>query len=213
MTSYSPTTAGNQIWYTWTSTSANTSIDTGQTWTNWAGNSAGTAITSDATWTNWVDSGTSITTYPVWQRWAGMAGSAGCIPLPLTDEQRKARDAQQAEWRKQEEERQKKQKEANERAEVLFKEIVGEELHKLFKSRGFHEAIAPSGTRYRLRPGQLVDQMAGNFGDKVEQRMCIHHNYSEGLPPMDTLIHQMLMIRCGQEDEFVRTANKHRVAA
>lgn len=204
---------GSQIWYTWTSTStsANT-IDVGQIWTNWADNS-GTAITDNSTWTNWVDSGTSSTTYPVWQVWTGMAGSAGYIPLPETDEQRQAREAQQAEWHKREEERQKKQKEANERAEMLFKEIVGEDLYKLFKSRGFHEAIAPSGTRYRLRPGQLVDQMASNFGDKVEQRMCIHHNNSEGLPAMDTLIHQMLMIRCGQEDEFVRTANKHRVAA
>jgi len=110
-------------------------------------------------------------------------------------------------------EREKLRKAAELQAESLFVEIAGEDALKLLKERKFHEIIAPSGTRYRLRLGALVERMEGNFGEKIVEKLCIHHNYARNLPSMDTLIHQFLMLTCGQEDEFYSTANKHRVAA
>jgi hypothetical protein len=174
-------------------------------------------------------SGTTLVVNDPWTYWIDMNGqrvisSSQLAPLNETPEQQRVRLEQERQWQEEaarqqaecdrkEAERKKKLEVADKRAEALFAEIVGEEQYKLFKQRKYHEIISPSGTRYRLRPGTIVDQMEGNFGEKVVQRLCIHHTYQHNLPPMDTLIHQMLMVRCGQEDEFQKTANKHQVAA
>ena len=237
MVDYGTTDSTNVIWRTWTvDSSSSTVISMNDIWPAWAGgtgtNGTAAGITAgggmgngaDGTWYTWTGTG-SGTGDVIWSTWTTFGGACSGVCRPAeTEEQRLARleqervwqaqsILQQAEYQKKEEERRKKEEAADKRAEVLFTEIVGEEQFKLFKKRGYHEVVSPAGNRYRLRPRTIVDQMEGNFGEKVFQRMCIHHTYQNPLPPMDTLIHQMLMIQCGQEDEFQKTANKHRVAA
>lgn len=98
---------------------------------------------------------------------------------------------------------------AEKKAELLFADLVGEEAYARFKRLKYHEIIAHSGKRYRLRPGKMIDEMAENFGDKVLHKWCIHH--VDYLPQMDTMITQLMLLRSGKdgEDFLVKKARKH----
>jgi hypothetical protein len=155
---------------------------------------------SNKTWDIWADATQSIVSRNHRARFKP--------PPPPTEEELR----QHEERRKKHEEEDRQRCEAEARATRLFQTIITPEQFNLFGGRGYHEVIGPSGVRYRLRKGERIDVMEGNFGDKVKHKLCIHHPHELGLPAMDTLIHQLLLIVSGQEDELNQIANKHMVA-
>ena len=102
----------------------------------------------------------------------------------------------------------KKKAAAEKKARKLLAEMIGREAFKIYRKRGYHELLSEFGRRYRLRPGTMIEAMEGNFGDKVDHRLCIHSDYSYGLPPTDQLVQQLLLLR-SDEKYVLKTANKH----
>jgi hypothetical protein len=105
-------------------------------------------------------------------------------------------------------ETEKKRQAAEKKARKLLAEMIGRVAFKIYRKRGYHEFVSEFGRRYRLRPGTMIDAMEGNFGDKVDHRLCIHSDYSYGLPPTDQLVQQLLLLS-SDEKYVLKTANKH----
>ena len=198
------TVTNNNVWHSWViSGTVTTSSSSNIIWNTWV-DGTNTATTTSAT----VTSNNNVWTYWVSADGSYVANGPQGHAYQETDEQREAREAQQREWQKDEAKRKKDQEEANQRAIDLFKKVVGKEKFKRFQERGYHEVAGKSGTRYRLRPSKRIMLMRGDIGDEVEADLCIHHTYNSGLPPMDTLIHQMLCIMA-EEETLIKTANRH----
>jgi len=89
---------------------------------------------------------------------------------------------------------------ANAKALILLKSVIGQKTYKSFQKRGFLEVRGISGIRYRLRPSHKIDVMAGPQGNKVVERFCLIHA-DLNMPPVDTLIAQLLLIKSGKEGE------------
>jgi hypothetical protein len=121
-----------------------------------------------------------------------------------TAEEKQVRLAKEAEERK-------KREAAEKKARTLLYRIIGRAAYRRYRRKGYHEVWSQSGRRYRLRPGTMIESMDGNFGDKIDHRLCIHSDYVYGLPETDTLVQQMLLITSGEESEklLLSTAIKH----
>jgi hypothetical protein len=102
----------------------------------------------------------------------------------------------------------KKKAASEKKARKLLAEMIGRVAFKLYRKRGYHEFLSEFGRRYRLKPGTMIEAMVGNFGDKVDHRLCIHSDYSYGLPPTDQLVQQLLLLS-SDEKYVLKTANKH----
>lgn len=137
----------------------------------------------------------------------------GQPPRQQTPEELAASARQQQEYQEQIKEQEKAKQKAKRAATKLFVGVVGRKAYGLFKKRGYHEVIGHSGKRYRLRLGVRIEEMAGNFGDSVSARLCIHTD--AGIPEMDTLVIQMLLVMSGEDGEKVlhKTANRTAEAA
>ena len=202
---------------------------TSNVWRHWV--VSGTITTSSTSdnivWNTWVDGTNTATTTNVtvttgtggngvWEYWISNDGGNAHVvnrPYQETAEQRQAREAQQRTWAENEKKKKEDQEKSNKRAMELFNSIVGKDRAKRFQERGYHEVRGQSGIRYRLSPSKRIEVMRGDIGDQVDADLCIHHTYDTGLPPMDTLIHQMLCIMA-EEETLIRTANRtQRMAA
>jgi len=203
----------NVSWLVWTDTATSTT----NTWAEW--NNAITVTStaaSDAVWVDWVSTGNSSTgAWSIWVSSDNTANNPYRLYDPIrhqeTEEERIERERIEKEHQERLEKERKEQEIANERAAELFKQIVGDKSFELFKKHGYHQVISESGKRYRVRPNKMIDVMKGNFGDEVDHKLCIHHRYDDRLPPIDTMIHQMLLIMSGEagENELKKIANKH----
>lgn len=196
------TTADNttsRTWINWNITSACTGTsDSFSVWQQWT--SAGTdgTVTSDAaSWGTWVASGSSL---------------RHSVTIPqLAEEERAVLEENRRVQEELRKEQEKKVKAAQRQAIKLFVSLVGRASYKRYKKRGYHELVAESGARYRIRPGQRVSEMDGNFGDKVKSWLCI---YAEGqLPMMDQVVMQTLLLQSGKEGEKILRDTAIRTAA
>lgn len=194
---------------------------TNVTWAAWNCTGGATSATTDTTWQIWsADVTTCSNSVTVWAEWNGTTGQITNIrqtypqPRELTPEERAANAARQKQAEAEAKEREKKRLKAEKAALKLFVGIVGRRAYGYFKKRGYHEVIGHSGKRYRVRLQHRVEEMVGNFGDQIAAYLCIHSDYQYGLPPMDTLVQQMLLVMSGDEGEKVlhRTANRTQVA-
>lgn len=183
-----------------------------QVWSNCT-----TSVTSDKVWPVWCYGSTTTGTDATWASWTVNASTATSSTTYVshgraeTKKEKADRIRREEEYQKKVEEERKQREKAEQVAEQLFRDLVDEEAYALFKKHGYHEVFGASGTRYRLSTGRRIDVMEGNFGDKVKHRLCVHSTYEYKLPQMDTLIQQLLMLKCGSDGEemLTKTANRH----
>lgn len=184
------TTAAN-VWYTPTDTYATTGYITSG------------ASTTDTT-ISWgvATTGGFVTYY-----------GQGYIGEPMTPEQIEAMKASQKAWEAAQKVEAERRRKSERKATKLFASLVSKAAFKLYHRRKYHDVIGASGTRYRLRPGSMIEVMEGQFGDKVMHKYCIIPEYSHDLPAMDCLIAQMMLILSGDEGEGIlkKTAIRHEV--
>jgi hypothetical protein len=96
-------------------------------------------------------------------------------------------------------------KRAERKARGLLLDTIGKEEFKKYKKCGYVEVTGPSGTTYRLKPGERIIVM-GKDG-KVSHKLCLVYNDPK-YPPTDLIVHEYLMILAGQEDFIEKTANR-----
>jgi hypothetical protein len=170
-------------------------------------NTGTSANSCSVVWNQW-NIGSTDNSVTIWTGWATSAGTVQ-INLDLTN----CSPPTEEELKQQKEEAE-RQRLAERRAKKLFLALVGRCAYRLFRKRKYHEVIGASGKRYRLGLGHRVQEMAGNFGDKAAASLCIHESYTWGLPSMDRLITQLLLLRTLEGEELLqKTANRTELAA
>lgn len=187
------TVSSSSVWYTWSSSvsTTNTYTTPGNTWGMWtsAGNTTTSSITysTNVTWTNWVE----------------------------TEEQKLAREAQQAQWAAQSAERDRVWREqeavrveaariANEKAETLLLENIPEEEVARYKRAGYFFVHSQSGKKYKVKKGTHgnVFLMCPDT-EKEKVRYCVQPN---GVPVGDANLAQALYLKF-DEAGFLARAN------
>lgn len=104
-----------------------------------------------------------------------------------------------AAWRRRLKKQKRRIAKANAKAIVLLQAVIGPKEFRRFKYRGYIEVVGSSGVRYRLKPSHKIDVMSPT-DNKVVERLCLIHA-DLNMPPVDTLIAQLLLIKSGREGE------------
>jgi len=203
---YVTSTYGTQAfgaWEQWNYTVSTTTSSPVIVWDSWVGNAATTYDTS-LTWDHWVTT-TSTTTFS-----NNTVGTLQFVERPRDPRSiirgialKWALDTWDAAIR---EDAERERVRAEERAEVLLREVLDEAQLAQLEQHGHVEVTAASGVRYRLRRGWAgnVDVVHKPRGVCRARRYCIHPRTS--VPVADNLVAQLLMLR-NDEEQFLRTAN------
>lgn len=193
-------------WVT-SSTSTTNAVSGGNfVWNQWV-NGTGTSSTGNEVWGTWVGSNITASTSTngdyVWAQWQQSQLYVFRAP-ELTDEERKANETRQEEYRKAEAERVRLRDEAEKKAELLLMAHLNDEQRK--QMADFAYFIVVLGLKqYRIRKGWAgnVDEL-NERGEKVAQ-LCIHP--SMPIPVADSMLAQKLMLETAPE-AFQRIANR-----
>lgn len=190
-------TVADNVWFTWTTDSASSTAVSGA-WENWTIQTASSTSCTANAWFYWCDEA------PV-----------------LSDEERAAVAARQAEQARQAAERRtvwerQRAKEAEERqaaeakAEALLLEHLTPEQRDSYTRKKEFEVQTESGRRYRLRHGWAgnVDELDEN--GRAVNRLCIHP--AVHVPNPDNLLAQKLLLQW-DEERFRKIANHTRLQA
>lgn len=192
------------------------SNNTTMVWGTWVQGTTSSTSTNGV-WSVWVDQGTtSAYQNNVWQAWQNSTAVTVVYnnvpqPPPETEEQRTARLAREAEWRRQSEEAAQLRQVAEERARQLLLEVLDDEqAAELAKDNRFHVKVRdPRDRRFRtFRIG--CHGTAGNITEldehgKGRYKYCIHLTGWE--PREDSWVAQKLMLETDLE-AFERIANR-----
>lgn len=101
------------------------------------------------------------------------------------------------------------QRRANRRAlAILLRTLSAPQRAEFRQHHAFHVVGGASGTRYRIRKGRMGNVDVYCHG-KVAHRLCCHPALS--VPDYDTMLTQLLWLQGDGEQEFLRTANVHRL--
>lgn len=98
--------------------------------------------------------------------------------------------ARDREWRRRFRKRQKRLKRVQERELRLLGDLLSQKRYRRFLWNGYLDVVAPSGVRYRLRPGERIFIMSGPKGNVVDRMICVVPEGPEPLPAIDRLIAQ-----------------------
>lgn len=191
----STTACSNEVWYTWTTTTAMT-------------------VSADATWVRWaVDTGTTDSS-TVWVTWTQNAGQSYVVGQPQVDartpEQKAADEARWAAERAMTQrlaaEAEQKRIAARDRARALLLSMLSKQQRDQLERERFFEVVAQSQKRYRIRQGthgnvRLID------GGRESVSYCAQ---PLGVPDEDAMLAQKLMIET-DEAAFLRVANATRM--
>lgn len=127
------------------------------------------------------------------------------------DYQRASHEALQREIQLRQEAEQQRTQPARDRAkELLLANLTPAQKETLEKNKWFLVEGGRSKQRYRIRVGSVSGNIDVMDGDKVRHRLCAHLNQTIGIPSDDHILAQKLMLEAA-EDDFLRTANVHRV--
>lgn len=216
-------TSSNCVWGGWVTNVGYTTGATTDIWCDWngyGGTGSMTTITCSNVWTGWNTNQGITVNYPVWINWNTLEPYPHyALPaVPETDEQRVAREAQQAEATRQWQERLaqqrerdsimlKEQAEAKERAhELLLSALSREQQEEYLKSNFFRVRIVDkTGTirTYRVDHGTHGNVRLIDEAGKILRRYCIQPN---GVPTEDAMLAQKLLLET-DEEAFLRIAN------
>lgn len=188
-------------------------------WVNWVTPSTATTTATDV-WTVWADATTTTATTnsTTWVTWVTTTGTGSAeyvrrVPLPPPTPQelearRQAAEAARIEAQRYAAEAERKRRAAKRRATVILMRNLTPEQRESYKLHKMFEVLARSGQRYRINRGRVANVDVLDEKGKVKHRLCAHPDVF--CPDEDTMLAQKLMLE-NLEQEFVRTANVHRV--
>jgi hypothetical protein len=106
--------------------------------------------------------------------------------------------------------RQRNRASKNRRALALLREFLTDEQREQLRRSRWFSVMGPSGTEYRLIPSVGNTQAIERHGSKVYVTafFCLHPDRDKHpVPPADTTLGHLLMLRSGMEEHFLATAN------
>lgn len=197
----------NHVWMDWnqayadytTATTNNDTLVVQTTWYHW------NAALMQQTATTVANLDTRI-----WGNWNSLyPGTGQPARTRVTPEEQAALNAAVAETERRFKEKRVKEEEARQKAAQLLREYLDERQRDTLDKHRFFEVVAPSGRRFRIRPGTAGNIFLLEDGEEAV-RYCIHP--VDYVPEADTHLAQALMI-AAQEEHFEKTANKTRIRA
>jgi len=220
MASYYSST-GDNIWTTWTTTSASTSTTNDIVWRVWSGEdeyattsttSASTAYTSSDVWYTWTDHTTNSldnhTQDPqvsqiIWRRWSEDAERQFTRTIQGNAERNEEEQRRIAESVRQQEEAHRIRAEAEEKAKQLLLDLIGEEQMEVYNRTGRVLVKGKKNDYIIQKEGFIRAVSKGKVTD-----LCAHLGNRHAYPDEDNVVAMKLFIEANEE-EFLNLANKH----